>query len=260
MLRIPFCDILGSASDLDPSNERHHTSHPHSIALDRHRLTSPPSNSGSPPPCAPIPFRPPGMAPPPPASGSTVSPTSSSTTTNSSSDGTVKPRIWSLADVVASSNPHSRLSPPGNTALPHSAFGTPVGLRPQSHPHHGVGPIPGSPLRPWVHQGSSPYSLPGASATQTLAGFAPHPYGLAAVRVAASAAGHLPPGATSSPHTASGGSPTISSFARIPVSMPSPILAHHRDGPRILNGLPPRPGTCFFYTSLFYIAAVKVCP
>ena len=254
MKLFPFVTFLGSVSDLDPSNERHNTSHPHSAALDRHRLTSPPSSSGSPPPCAPIPFRPPGMAPALPVPGSTVSPASRNATTNSSSDGTVKPRIWSLADVVASSNPHSRLSPPGNTALPHSAFGTPVGLRPQSHPHHGVGPIPGSPLRPWVHQGSSPYSLPGASATQTLAGLAPHPYGLAAVRVAASAAGHLPPGATSSPHIASSGSPAISSLQRIPVSMPSPILAHHREGHRILNGLPTRPGN---YLYLFMIFSIK---
>lgn len=248
-----FCSCAGSASDLDPSSERRSSA----SALERQRLTSPPSSSGSPPPCAPIPFRPPlsgGGVPPPPhpppppppgtsvsrsvSSSSTTTPTATST---SSSDGaTVKPRIWSLADVVASSNPHNRLSPPSNATLPHSAFGTPAGLRPQSHGHHGVGPIPGSPLRPWVHQGSSPYSIHGSSATQTLAGFAPHPYGLAAVRAAASAAGHLPQ--TSSPHNTSPGSPAVPSFSRLPVSMPSPILAHHRDGQRMLNGLQARQG------------------
>ncbi len=238
-------------SDLDPSHERHGgvggSGHP-----ERQRLTSPPSSSGSPPPCAPIPFRPPGG--PPSAhvlTGGAHRPSPPSTSASASSSGggdaSVKPRIWSLADVVASSNPHSRLSPPGNAAasLPHSAFGTPTGLRPQSHPHHSVGPIPGSPLRPWVHQGSSPYSIHGTSATQTLAGFAPHPYGLAAVRAAASVAGHLPPGSvvSSSPHSVMpAGSPAIPSLSRLPVNVPAPLLPHHRDGQRMLNGLMSRSG------------------
>ncbi len=232
----------------EPGERGHHG--PMGQPPQHHRLTSP-TRSGSPPACAPIPLRPATSTTTSSAStSSTEASTSSSTTT---SDNTVKPRIWSLADVVASSNPHSRLSPP-TTTPPHSAFGTPGGLRPPSHPHHhhsGVGPIPASPMRPWTHQGSPPYPITGPSATQTLAGLAPHPYGLAAVRAAAvSAANHMGSpvgGPTSSPLSSPpSAGPAVPSFSRLPVGFPTSMLAYHRDAGRLPNGLLPKPGISLY--------------